>query len=134
MAVPRRILLVDDEPSIVKMMAKRLEVAGFDVTVAVDGEEALHKAQTLAPDLIVLDLMLPKRNGYEVCAALKHDPQRCQTPILMVTARTQDKDEQLALQSGADGYLRKPFRAQELLERIQGLLGRVPANERSHAP
>jgi len=122
MADKPRILLVDDEPSIVKMVGKRLEVEGFDVVVAMDGQEGLTKAQTDRPDLIILDLMLPKLNGYEVCTMLKQDTRFQKIPIMMFTAKAQDKDEKLGMECGANAYVRKPFRAQELLEKIRSLL------------
>ena len=122
MADKVRLLLVDDEPSIVKMVGKRLEVEGFDVVVAMDGQEGLTKAQTEHPDLIILDLMLPKLNGYEVCTTLKHDPRYQKIPIVLFTAKAQDKDEKLGMECGANAYVRKPFRAQELLEKIRSLL------------
>ena len=117
-----RILLVDDEPSIVKMVGKRLEIEGFDVIVAMDGQEGLTKAQTEHPDLIILDLMLPTLNGYEVCTTLKRDISYRKIPIVLFTAKTQDKDEKLGMECGANAYVRKPFRAQELLEKIHTLL------------
>ena len=117
-----RILLVDDEPSIVKMVGKRLEIEGFEVLVAVDGQEALAKAKAEQPDLIVLDLMLPKLNGYEVCTMLKQDTRYQKIPIVLFTAKAQEKDEKLGMECGADAYVRKPFRAQELLEKIRALL------------
>ena len=127
MADKPRILLVDDEPSIVKMVGKRLEVEGFDVLVAVDGQDALTKAQTGHPDLIILDLMLPKLNGYEVCTMLKQDTRHQKIPIVLFTAKAQEKDEKLGMECGANAYVRKPFRAQELLETIRGLLPGAPA-------
>lgn len=121
-----RILLVDDEPSIVKMVGKRLEVEGFDVLIATDGQDGLTKARTQSPDLIVLDLMLPKLNGYEICAMLKQDSRYQKIPIVMFTARAQEKDEKLGLECGADAYVRKPFRAQDLLGKIRALLPGAP--------
>ena len=126
MADKPRILLVDDEPSIVKMVGKRLEVEGFDVLVAVDGQDALTKAQTGHPDLIILDLMLPKLNGYEVCTMLKQDTRYQKIPIVLFTAKAQEKDEKLGMECGANAYVRKPFRAQELLETIRSLLPASP--------
>ena len=114
----RKVLLVDDEPSIVKMVAKRLEVAGFEVVVAMDGEEALEKAKTAGPDIIILDCMLPKLNGYEVCGMLKKDPGLQKTPVIMLSARVQEKDEKAGLECGADAYMRKPFNSQELVAQI----------------
>ena len=122
MADKQRILLVDDEPSIVKMVGKRLEVEGFDVAIAMDGQEGLSRAQADRPDLIVLDLMLPKLNGYEVCTMLKQDARYQRIPIILFTAKAQEKDEKLGMECGADAYVRKPFRAQELLDKIRTLL------------
>ena len=117
-----RILLVDDEPIIVKAVEKRLQAEGYEVLVAADGQEALEKAKKENPNLIILDLMLPKMDGYKVCALLKKDVRYAQTPIVMFTARAQESDETLGLECGADAYLKKPFNSQELLEKIKGLL------------
>ena len=117
-----RILLVDDEPSIVKMVGKRLEVEGFEVLIATDGQDGLDKARSQSPDLIVLDLMLPKLNGYEVCTMLKQDNRYQKIPIVLFTAKAQEKDEKIGMECGANAYVRKPFRAQELLEKIRSLL------------
>ena len=126
MAEAPRILLVDDEPSILKVVSKRLEVEGYQVSMAVEGQEALVKAQTERPDLIILDLMLPKLNGYEVCTMLKQDTRYQRIPIMLFTAKAQEKDEQLGMECGADAYVRKPFRAQELLDTIRRLLTASP--------
>ena len=122
-----KVLLVDDEPSIVKMVAKRLEVEGYQVVIAMDGQEALERAQAETPDLILLDLMLPKVSGYSVCTTLRQDPRFAKTPIIiiMLSAKAQDKDAQLGLECGADVYIRKPFKAQELLDQIKTLTARV---------
>lgn len=121
-----KLLLVDDEPSIVKMVGKRLEVEGFEVEVAMDGQDGLTKAQNGKPDLIILDLMLPKLNGYEVCTMLKQDSRHKHIPVIIFTAKTQEKDEKMALECGAEAFVRKPFRAQELVEKIKGLLESAP--------
>jgi DNA-binding response OmpR family regulator len=128
MADKPRILLVDDEPSIVKMVSKRLEVEGFEVLVATDGQQALQRAQTDNPDLLILDLMLPKLNGYEVCTMLKQDTRYQKIPIVMFTAKAQDRDEKLGRECGADAYIRKPFQSQELLETIRSLVPRPLAH------
>ena len=128
-----RSLLVDDEPSIVKMVGKRLEVEGFDVLIAMDGQEGLTKAQTEHPALIILDLMLPKLNGYEVCTMLKQDTRYQKIPIVMFSAKAQDKDEKLGMECGADAYVRKPFRAQELIETIRSLLPAATPTDASNA-
>ena len=104
------------------MLGRRLEVSGFDVVTAMDGQEGLTKAQTVHPDLIILDLMMPKLNGYEVCAKLKQDARYQQIPILILSARTPETDEQMAMRCGANAYVRKPFKSQELLETIRTLL------------
>lgn len=117
-----RILLVDDEPDLVKLVSKRLENEGYEVLVAMDGQAALQKAQTEKPDLIILDLMLPKLDGYKVCAMLKHDARFQKIPILVFTARAQEQDERIGLECGADAYLRKPFNGQELLDKIKILV------------
>ena len=126
MADRYRILLVDDEPSIVKMVGKRLEVEGFEVLIAMDGQEGLDKARAERPDLIVLDLMLPKLNGYEVCTMLKQDTRYQGIPVVLFTAKAQEKDEKLGMECGANAYVKKPFRAQELLEKIRALLPAAP--------
>jgi DNA-binding response OmpR family regulator len=117
-----RILLVDDEPSIVKMVGRRLEMEGYEVLVAMDGEEALQKARAEGPDLIILDLMLPKINGYEVCALLKKDSRYEKIPVIMFSARVQEKDEKMGLDAGATAYIRKPFKSQDLIEQIRSLV------------
>ena len=117
-----RILLVDDEPDILKMVRLRLETAGYQVSVAADGEEGLQKAMLEHPDLMILDLMLPKLNGYEVCKALKQDPKFRSIPIILFTAMAQEKDEKAGFACGADAYMRKPFHSQELLAEVQRLL------------
>ena len=128
MADKQRILLVDDEPSIVKMVGKRLEVEGFEVVIAMDGEEGLNKARTEHPDLIVLDLMLPKLNGYEICTLLKQDPRYQKIPVVLFTAKAQEKDEKIGMECGANAYVRKPFRAQELLDTIRSLIAAPGGN------
>jgi two-component system response regulator RpaA len=123
MADRRRVLIVDDEPSIAKILRKQMEVAGFDVTVAVDGEQGLTMIREARPELVVLDVMLPKMNGHQVCAAVKQDPALKQTPILMLTAKAQRNDQDEAMKCGADAYLAKPFQLDELLGKVRGLLG-----------
>ena len=123
----RRLLVVDDEPSIAKIVRKQLEVAGYDVTVAVDGLEGLTKARELMPELMVLDVMLPKMNGTEVCTTLKGDPKTKAIPILMLTAKAQRSDKDIGLQAGANAFLTKPFQLEELLSKIKALLAEADA-------
>ena len=125
--VKRKVLVVDDEPSIAKILRKQLEVAGFDVTVAVDGEDGLAKVREWKPELILLDVMLPKINGHEVCKTLKADPELKTIPVIMLTAKTQRQDQDLAQQQGADAFLTKPFQLAELLAKVKALLGQAAA-------
>ncbi len=120
-----KILLVDDEPSLVKVVSRRLEAEGFEVCVAMDGEEALRQVVMENPRLIILDVMLPRLTGYEVCRKLKADPKYQDIPIVLFTAKVQEQDEKIGFEAGADAYVRKPFRAPELLEKIRNLLERV---------
>jgi len=122
MTKKKRILLVDDEPAVLMVARKRLEIAGFEVVVASDGQDGIEKARTQAPDLIILDLMLPKLNGYEVCTMLKQDLQSKQIPIIIFSAKTQEKDQQMAKECGADAYVPKPYRPDALLGHIHALL------------
>ena len=117
-----RILLVDDELSMIKIVERRLGVEGFAVVTAMDGHEALTKAQTEHPDLIILDLKLPLINGDEVCRRLKQDPECYKIPVILFTAKAQETEEQMARGCGAQAYVRKPFHVQELLEQVRTLL------------
>jgi DNA-binding response OmpR family regulator len=123
--VKRRILIVDDEPSIAKILRKQMEVAGFEVQVAVDGQEGLSKVREWKPELVILDVMLPKMNGHEVCAAVKGDDAVKQIPIIMLTAKAQRQDQDEALKHGAEGYLTKPFQLEELLTKVKTLLPKL---------
>lgn len=118
----KRILLVDDEPDVVKVVKFRLEENNYEVLVAVDGQEALEKARKENPDLIILDLMLPKMDGYKVCRMLKFDEKYKHIPIIMFTARGQDLDKKVGYDVGANEYIIKPFESQVLLGKIKDLL------------
>ena len=117
-----RILLVDDEEIIIKTVGTRLEAEGYEVLIAVDGDEALEKVRTEHPDLIILDLMLVKRDGYQVCTLLKRDTRYQKIPIVIFTARAQAKDVKLASECGADAFVQKPFQTRELLDTIRTLI------------
>jgi two-component system, OmpR family, alkaline phosphatase synthesis response regulator PhoP len=123
----QRILVVDDEEDISFSLARRLSSEGFEVICAEDGAEGLRRAQTESPDLIVLDLMLPKMDGYKVCRLLKFDERYKRIPIIMLTARSQDEDAALGREMGADAYMTKPFDSGELLQKIQELLAAAAA-------
>jgi len=117
-----KILVVDDEPDAVELAEFNLKAAGYDVITAANGEEALKKARSVLPNLIVLDLMLPEIDGLEVCKLLRRDPRTLGIPILMLTAKAAEIDRVLGLELGADDYVTKPFSPRELVLRIKRLL------------
>lgn len=116
------VLLVEDEPGITMILTDRLDLEGYEVDSAVDGEAGLQKALTGKYDLIILDVMLPKKSGFEVCRTLRQN--NIMTPVLMLTARGNVVDKVTGLQIGADDYLTKPFDTMELVARLQALLRR----------
>lgn len=120
--MPDKILVVDDEPTIVEFVRINLEKAGFRVLTAGDGETALRLAASEQPDLVVLDVMLPGKDGFEVCRELRRTTA---VPIIMLTARDDDVDKILGLELGADDYLTKPFNPRELVARIKAILRRM---------
>lgn len=119
----KKILVVEDEAELTRAIQIRLEHAGYEVLIAYDGKEGLEKAREENPDLIVLDLMLPKMDGYKVCRMLKFDEKYKKIPVVMLTARAQEKDESLGYEVGADVFITKPFKYQVLLTKIRELLG-----------
>lgn len=121
--MPKRILVVDDEPSIVELIRVNLEDGGYDVGVAADGDEALERFSQEAWDLVILDLMLPGVDGIEVCRRIR---KVSQVPIIMLTAKADEIDRVLGLEMGADDYVTKPFSPRELLARVRAILRRVP--------
>jgi two-component system response regulator VicR len=120
--MPARILVVDDEPPIVDVLAYNLRRNHFEVITARDGEEALDLARREQPDLIILDLMLPRLDGLEVCRALRRERD---VPIIMLTARDSEVDRVVGLELGADDYVVKPFSVRELMARVKNVLRRV---------
>ncbi|MBD1372787.1 response regulator transcription factor [Hazenella sp. IB182357] len=121
----KRILVVDDEQSIVKLLKFNLEKEGYDVEVAYDGQVAIDKLQYLSVDLLILDLMLPKMDGLEVCRRIRQGKKHL--PILMLTAKAEEFDKVLGLELGADDYMTKPFSPRELTARVKAILRRVEA-------
>lgn len=121
----KRILIVDDEEDILNVLKFRLEANNYEVLTASDGQEGLNKARTERPDLLILDLMLPKLDGYKVCRMLKFDESYKAIPIIMFTAKAQQKDEELGKEMGADAYIAKPFEPEILLEKIRQLLKKI---------
>jgi two-component system, OmpR family, alkaline phosphatase synthesis response regulator PhoP len=121
------ILFIEDEKALRMTVGDRLQDEGYTMDYAVDGDEGLHKASTLPFDMIILDVMLPGRDGFAVCEAIRK--AGLITPILMLTARGQTKDKVRGLKTGADDYVTKPFHMQELMARIEALLRRAPHTE-----
>lgn len=119
-----KILIVDDEPDLAETVRFSLELEGYNVLVATNGEEGLNVARQEKPDLILLDLMLPKLDGYKVCRLLKFDERYKSIPILMLTARTQEKDKILGKETGANEYITKPFDMDELMAKIKSYLSK----------
>ncbi len=121
---PKKILIVDDEVDLVETVRFPLELEGYHVLVSYNGEDALNQARKENPDLIILDLMLPKLDGYKVCRLLKFDERYKHIPILMLTAKTQEKDKILGKETGADEYITKPFDLDDLMEKVKGYLSK----------
>jgi DNA-binding response OmpR family regulator len=126
-AVPREqpvVLAADDDEDILALVAFRLERSGYTVIQARDGQEALDLALNEKPDLAVLDVMMPKLDGFELTRRLRSEEATSRMPIILLTARAQDADVAQGFEAGADDYLRKPFSPQELRTRVQAILGR----------
>ena len=121
-----RILVIDDDPAISELVSINLEMAGYDVNQAEDGIKGQALAVQLQPDLVMLDLMLPKVDGFTVCQRLRRDDRTSDIPVLMLTALGQTQDKVEGFNAGADDYLSKPFEPKELLLRINAILRRVP--------
>jgi two-component system alkaline phosphatase synthesis response regulator PhoP len=119
-----QILVVDDDREIVRLVRAYLEKAGYFVLTAFDGETALHTLRREQPDLLVLDLMLPDRDGWDLTRLIRKDGQLSNTPILMLTARVEDSDKIIGLEIGADDYVTKPFNPREVVARVRALLRR----------
>jgi two-component system alkaline phosphatase synthesis response regulator PhoP len=120
-----RILVVDDDKQIARLIRSYLEQAGLQVVIAHDGETALHILRREHPDLVVLDLMLPDRDGWDVTRTVRSDPALAATPIIMLTARVEDTDRIVGLELGADDYVTKPFNPREVVARVRAVLRRT---------
>ena len=118
------VLVADDEEDILELIVFRLERSGYTVVQAHDGAEALELARSAKPDLAVLDVMMPKLDGFELTRRLREDAATSKMPIILLTARSQEADVQRGFDVGADDYIRKPFSPQELRARVQAILGR----------
>ena len=120
----QRVLVVDDDKEIVRLMRAYLERAGYQALAAYDGESALHVLRREHPDLVVLDLMLPDRDGWDITRLVRSDAALARTPIIMLTARVEDADKIVGLELGADDYVTKPFNPREVVARVRSVLRR----------
>ena len=118
------VLAADDDEDILELIVFRLERSGYTVLQASDGAQALELARSSQPDLAVLDVMMPKMDGFEVTRRLREDEATSKMPIILLTARSQEADVERGFDAGADDYIRKPFSPQELRSRVQAILGR----------
>jgi DNA-binding response OmpR family regulator len=133
-ARPPRVLVVEDDEHIRELLALHLRLEGLELTAAADGAEALALARTQPFDLLILDVMLPGLDGVTLCRAVRRESRNTETPVLMLTARREESDKVLGLDSGADDYLTKPFGIRELLARVRALLRRRRPPAGQHAP
>lgn len=121
--MPDRVLVVDDEPFILRSLSFVLERAGFEVHQARNGDEALERLREVRPRVCVLDVMMPRRSGYEVCEIVKGDPDLRDTYVMLLTAKGQESARERGLQAGADEFMTKPFSPSRIVERIREILG-----------
>lgn len=121
------ILIVEDDPDINELVSLRLQMNGHEVHAEFDGEAGLAAVRELKPDLVVLDWMMPRLTGVEVCRALREDPEVSATPVILLTAKAQEADVQRGFAAGADDYVAKPFSPPELASRVDALLARAKA-------
>ena len=119
----KKILIVDDEKDIVETLSFMLKTKGYECICAYDGEEGLSLVKSQKPDMVILDVMMPKINGYKVCRLLKFDNNYKNIPIIMVTARSQEEDKIIGEETGADEYITKPFEFSTVLEKVSKYLG-----------
>jgi len=127
----KRVLVVEDDAEMVDLLRFNLQEAGFVIATATDGIEALKKVRSLAPDLILLDLMLPELDGLSVCEILRRDPDTASIPIIMLTALSNELARLTGLAAGANDYVSKPFSPRQLVSRVKDLLDRNPASPSS---
>jgi two-component system alkaline phosphatase synthesis response regulator PhoP len=127
--MPQRILVADDDKSIVKVVQGYLEQAGYIVLTAFDGETALHMLRAERPDLVVLDVMMPGRDGWELTRLIRADASLVAMPVILLTARVDDTDKIVGLELGADDYITKPFNAREVTARVGALLRRIKLDQ-----
>ncbi len=123
----KQVLIAEDEPHIVESLSFVLQRSGFEVHAVSDGADVLAAVRARSPDVVVLDVMLPNRNGFEVLKQLKGDPLHAALPVLMLTAKGQEQDRATAIQLGAEAFITKPFSNREVVECLRGLLGGASA-------
>ncbi len=119
----QKILIVDDEPYVIRSLTFVLQKQGYDVSSATNGEEAMAKVRESKPGLMFLDVMMPKKNGYEVCQEIKNDPELSDIYIIMLTAKGQEADREKGLNLGANEFMTKPFSPARVVEKVSGLMG-----------
>ncbi len=129
-----RILVVEDEPDVAALIRYNLQKEGWEVLIAATGAEALKRARDAHPDVILLDIMVPQLNGWEVCRRLKQDPDTTAVPVIMVTGRVEEGDKVLGFEMGADDYITKPFSPRELIARIRAVIRRRRPDEPARKP
>ncbi len=127
----RRVLIVDDEPNIVTSLEFLMRGDDYEVRVARNGEEALQLAESFRPDIVVLDVMMPQRSGFEVCQKIRENPILGDVKIIMLTAKGREVEKEKGLDLGANAYVTKPFSTKELMNTVRGLL---PRSERADSP
>lgn len=118
----KKILVVEDSPTNLRMITGILREHGYNTITAVDGDEALKKTMQEQPQLILLDIILPKKNGFQVCRQLKTSPETADIQVLMLTSKSQDSDRYWGLKQGADGYMTKPFEEEALLAKVKEMI------------
>jgi DNA-binding response OmpR family regulator len=119
----KRVLIADDEPNIVLSLEFLMQTSGFDVRTVADGERALEVLAEFRPDLVLLDVMMPRRNGYEVCQWIRANPDLAHVKVVMLTAKGRETDVEKGLGLGADAYVTKPFATRDLVARVKAMLG-----------
>ncbi len=123
--MPASVLVVDDEANILLSLEFLMKKAGYDVRIARDGEEALAEIEKARPDLVLLDVMMPKRNGFDVCEIIRANPKWRDMRVIMLTAKGRDVEREKGMAVGADDYITKPFASRDVLDRVSGLLAAV---------
>lgn len=119
------VLIVDDSPTVRELLSEQLKRSGFIVVEAVDGEEAIEKIKENTPDLVVTDIVMPRKNGYELCRWIKNDPQIKHIPVVMCTSKSEEFDVYWGMKQGADAYITKPYHPPDLLDAVKKLLSQA---------